>query len=89
MATNFDPYHKWLGIAPEDQPPHYYQLLGVRQFEADIDVLETAADRQMSHVRNYQAGKHADLSEKILNELSAARLCLLDPEKRAEYNTLA
>ena len=29
MKQSFDPYHKWLGIPPEDQPPHHYRLLGV------------------------------------------------------------
>jgi len=35
MAESFDPYHKWLGIAPKDQPPHYYRLLGIDPFEGD------------------------------------------------------
>ena len=30
---NFDPYHKWLGISPKDQPPHHYRLLGIDLFE--------------------------------------------------------
>ena len=30
----FDPYHKWLGIPPKQQPPDHYRLLGVeRAFE--------------------------------------------------------
>ena len=29
MDEQFDPYHKWLGIPPEEQPPNYYRLLGV------------------------------------------------------------
>ncbi len=35
MAKPFDPYHKWLGIAPKDQPPHRYRLLGIDPFEED------------------------------------------------------
>ncbi len=86
MATEFDPYHKWLGIAPEDQPPNYYQLLGLRNFESDLDVLEGAADRQMSHLRTFQSGKHSDLSQKLLNEVTNAKLCLLDPLKKGIYD---
>ena len=76
----FDPYRKWLGISPAEQPPHHYRLLGINLFEEDPDVIEAAADRQMAHVRTYQTGKHGDESQRLLNELSAARVCLLDPE---------
>jgi len=86
VAKEFDPYHKWLGIAPEDQPPNHYQLLGVRKFESDEDVLEMASDRQLSHLRTFQSGKHSQLSQKILNEVTIAKICLLTPAKRAAYD---
>ena len=35
----FDPYHKWLGILPEEQPPNHYRLLGIVDFESDEDDL--------------------------------------------------
>jgi hypothetical protein len=28
MPEAFDPYHKWLAIPPEEQPPHHYRLWG-------------------------------------------------------------
>jgi antitoxin component YwqK of YwqJK toxin-antitoxin module len=86
MAERFDPYHKWLGIPPEDQPANLYRLLGLKEFEADADVIATAADRQMQHVRNYQSGEYGALSQELLNELSAARVCLLSTQKKAEYD---
>ena len=58
MAEAFDPYYKWLAIAPEDQPPNLYQLLAVRTFEDDPDVIESAADQRMAHLRTFQSGKH-------------------------------
>lgn len=85
QQATFDPYRKWLGIAPKDQPPHYYRLLGIDLFESDSDVIANAADQRMTHVRTFQSGPHAALSQRILNEVSAARVCLLDDEKRAEY----
>ena len=85
MAT-FDPYRKWLGIPQKSRPPNHYRLLGIGLFESDPDVISNAADRQMAHVRTFQSGKHSELSQQILNELSAARICLLDAKKRAEYN---
>ncbi len=83
----FDPYRKWLGIPPWEQPANHYRLLGINVFEDDPDVIEAAADRQMAHVRNYQAGQHSALSQKLLNELAAARVCLLDPERKRAYDS--
>lgn len=86
MSADFDAYRKWLGIPPEDQPPNHYRLLGLGLFESDVDAISNAADRQMSHVRTFQSGPHSALSQKLLNELSAARVCLLNPTSKAEYD---
>ena len=86
MPETFDAYHRWLGIPPNQQPPNHYRLLGIQPFEEDREVIETAADRQMIHLRNYQAGKHSDLSQKLLNEVATARVCLLNPERKAQYD---
>ena len=86
MMDEFDPYHSWLGIPPRHQPPNHYRLLGVQAFESDADVISNAADRQMGHVRTYQTGKHEAASQKILNELAAAKVCLLNPQKKASYD---
>ncbi len=86
MAEIFDPYHRWLGISPKDQPPNYYRLLAIDRFESDLEVIRDAADRQMAHVRSYQLGPYSALSQKILNELAAARTCLLNAERKAVYD---
>lgn len=82
----FDPYRKWLGIQPKDQPPNFYRLLGIDLFENDADVISHAADQRMTHIRTFQNGPQAPASQRILNELSAAKLRLLDPVKRQEYD---
>ena len=87
-ADKFDPYHEWLGISPKDQPPHHYRLLGIDLFESSANVISNAADQRMAHLRSFQAGKHAVESQKILNEIAAARVCLLNPAKKAEYDEL-
>jgi hypothetical protein len=38
-------------------------------------------------VRAYQIGKHSDESQHILREISAARVCLLNADKKAEYDS--
>ncbi len=82
----FDPYHKWLGIPRHEQPPDHYRVLGISPFEDDPEVIQAAADRQMGHVRTYQTGPHAEASQRLLNELAAAAVCLLDREKKAAYD---
>lgn len=86
MAETFDPYHKWLGIPSKEQPPNHYRLLGIRPFEDDPDVIESAADQRMGHLRTLQTGKHGKLSQRLLNEVAAAKVCLLRPDKRAAYD---
>lgn len=85
---DFDPYRKWLGIPPRDQPPNHYRLLSLGLFEDDPDTISNAADRQMAHLRTFQTGPHSALSQRLLNECAAARLCLLKPEEKAKYDEL-
>lgn len=86
MSDDFDPYRKWLGIPVEEQPPNHYRMLGIPLFESDWDVIENAAHRQMAYVRTFQNGKHAELSQRLLTELAAAKVCLMSPERKAEYD---
>src|SRR5512134_3625709 len=86
MAENFDPYNKWLGIPPKDQPPHHYRLLGIEIFEADRDVIDSAANRLMGYLKELASGDEGADSQRLLNEISRARLCLLNKEKKASYD---
>lgn len=86
MADDFDPYYTWLGIPPEDQPADLYRLLGVRRYEVNGDVITNAMDQRMHYLRSLQVGKRSALSQKILNEVSAAGVVLLDPKKRSDYD---
>ena len=86
MPQEFDPYHKWLGIAPKDQPPHHYRLLGIDAFEDDRDVIDSAANRVMSYLKELATGDDAAHSQMLLNEVAQARLCLLNREKKAAYD---
>jgi hypothetical protein len=86
MPEGFDPYHRWLGIQPEEQPANHYRLLGLVPFEEDPEVIRDAADQRMAHVRTYSLGPTAEMSQEILNELGAAKACLLSAEDKAEYD---
>lgn len=85
-SKDFNPYHKWLGIPLSEQPPTHYRLLGLEALEDDADVIDGAADRCMSFVQQFANGPQVEVSQKILNELSQARVCLLNPELKAQYD---
>jgi len=86
MSESFDPYLKWLGIPKKDQPPNHYRLLGIETFESDPEVVSNAADQRMAHLKNFATGKHSALSQKILNEIAAARVCLLNEAGKQQYD---
>jgi len=78
MADPFDPYHVWLGIPPD--------LLGIPLFEQNPDVIAHAADKRMRHLRSFQAGARSADSQRLLNQVAAARVCLLNEKKKADYD---
>src|SRR5262245_7098952 len=86
MSDHFDPYHVWLGIPPEEQPPNHYRLLGLRLMESDADVISNALDQRLAFLRTLQAGKRGALSQKLLNEVSAAGVVLLNRERKEHYD---
>src|SRR5258708_4768092 len=83
----FDPYHRWLGIPPENRPVTHYLLLGISPKETDAEIIEDPAIRQSTHVRTYQLGPHGEVCQRVLNEIAQARSVLLNPDKRREYDS--
>ncbi len=86
MAEQFDPYYQWLGIPQDERPINKYRLLALQLFESDEDVIANAADRQMAFIRTFQNGAHSAESQALLNELSSARVTLLNKDLKAEYD---
>ncbi len=86
MSEIFDPYHEWLGIPAAEQPASYYRLLGIPALETSPSVIDNAANQRMAHLRTFQSGKHAAESQRLLNEVAAARVCLLNAAKKATYD---
>ena len=84
----FDAYYTWLGIPPSEQPPNHYRLLGLQLFEANPQVIEHAADRQMKHLQAFKIGPRAGESQRLLTEVAAARLVLLDIASKHAYDQL-
>jgi hypothetical protein len=87
MSAGFDLYHKLLGIPSEEQAPNYYRLLGLtRTFEDDVEMIENCANRVMQSLKQYQLGARGSEIGKLLNEVTAARLTLLNPAKKLAYD---
>ena len=84
--ASFDPYHQWLGIPREEQPPTYYRLLGITQFESDRNVIAAAAERQTSHLRTFQDGPNSKMAAQLLKRVITARTTLLSPHTKAKYD---
>ena len=86
MAEKFDPYYRWLGIPAKEQPPNHYRLLGIELFESDPQLIDSFALRHTSFLREITDGPHLPDAQRLLNELAAARRCLLDPQRKAAYD---
>ncbi len=86
MSDQFDPYREWLGIGPEAHPLDHYRLLGIERFENDPAVIHQAADARMSEVRIHQTGPRGRYTQQLLNEISAARVCLVEAGSKQAYD---
>lgn len=84
--ASFDPYDQWLGIPPAEQPPDHYRLLGLARFETDPARIAAAADARLALLRSVQTGPRGLVAQKIMNEVAAARVCLLSPERKSVYD---
>ncbi len=85
--SDYDVYHQWLGIPPEHQPPSLYRLLGLADFEQDVEVIRNAAERQAMHVRRLARGEFTDAGQHLLNEIAEAKLKLLNVQVREAYDS--
>ncbi len=84
MPELFDAYHKWLAIPPSEQPPDHYRLLGLQQFEGDLEVISAGAVQRMNWVRKFQKGPHGIIAQKLVQEITSAWAELLNVPKQGE-----
>ncbi|HJN07714.1 MAG TPA: hypothetical protein QF564_03420 [Pirellulaceae bacterium] len=88
MPKEFDPYSQWLGILVHDRPVDHYCLLGIARFTSDPATIAVAADRRMALLRSYQTGPRGRLTQQLLNEVAAAKLCLINAPSRMAYDAM-
>lgn len=75
---SFDPYHQWLDIPPNRQPPSAFVLLGLPDGELDPHRVHQSAAERYEHVRRYILGPHGAEAQRLLTEISRAVTELLN-----------
>lgn len=83
---DFDPYEEWLEIPPEEQPPSYYRLLGVEEFEEDLAVIDAASKKRTAYLHPMGSGPERASVHRLLGEVAKARRTLLSEEKKRNYD---
>jgi uncharacterized protein YegL len=86
QSSKFNPYYTWLQIVSNDQPPNHYELLGLRSFESDRELIAQAADQRVSHLRQQIVIEHKQDYQRVLKEVGTARNCLLDSTAKLKYD---
>lgn len=86
-TDSFDPYEAWLQIPREDQPPSYYRLLGVKEFEQDEAIIDAAAKRRTAYLHPMSSGPNRESVQRLLNEVAKARRTLLSADAKASYDS--
>jgi hypothetical protein len=86
MSNSFNPYSQWLGLAGDVRRPTHYELLSLPPGEPDAKKISLAAEQAATKIRSFRPGPHASDWARLLDEVQAARLALLDPARKAEYD---
>ena len=86
VAVPSDGYAEWLGVSTTSRPLTHYQLLGLNDFEADPAKIAVAADMSLARVRRCQPGNRIAEWQKILDELSTAKLVLCNGARKGQYD---
>ena len=89
MSDAFNPYRKWLGVSAAGRQPTHYELLGVSVDEEDREVIEATVAQRKAFVETKRGGGHDDAVAEVLYRLDEARMTLLDPELRRQYDRRA
>jgi len=82
----FNPYSEWLGIQGGRRPANHYELLGIKPYETDAAVIAQAADKLTARIRGIRPGPRVAEWQRLLDTVTGAKRCLLDPTAKAAYD---
>lgn len=85
-VQTFDPYALWLGIPANEQPAHYYRLLGLALFENNPAAIAANADQRLQYLANMAQTEYAPYANQLYQEVAYAKAYLLDPNLKAQYD---
>ena len=72
---------------PEDyRPPTHYQLLGVEDFEDDLQVIEAAIKQRIGYLHQIATGPNRKAVQELLNEVATAKRNLLNADSKSAYD---
>lgn len=83
--SDFDGYHKWLGI-PKGKARSYYDILALSLDEEDHDVIRAAVEQRRHFVESKRGDGHDDVVAEILYQINEAEVTLLNEGLRREYD---
>ena len=85
-GKKLDVYRDWLKISATNRPLNYYQILKLKMFEDDPAVIRKHYRELNAYIRKFATGDYIEESQKLLNTLAKAMLCLTDHERKEEYD---
>ncbi|MDO4584967.1 MAG: hypothetical protein Q4D62_12790 [Planctomycetia bacterium] len=86
MTAPFNPYQHWLGYTGAERPRTFYELLGLKHHEKNIQRIAKTADELLAKVRSLPPGDHFLEWEQLTTEIQVAKNCLCNPKYKEEYD---
>ncbi|MEO1614542.1 MAG: hypothetical protein AAFV88_01750 [Planctomycetota bacterium] len=78
-------YQEWLEIPADRLPPNHYALLGLADFESDVEKIVDAAKSRSAHLHQLASGPQRKIVQQMLGQVAMAKRTLVDPQLRQEY----
>jgi len=63
--SEFDPYHQWLKIPPDEQPPTPHRLLEIALDETNKEIIREAALQRNASIRQFSLGEQGKIAERL------------------------
>lgn len=88
IIPSLDLKRRMVATAQESQSQihNHYELLGLRPFETDAQLIESRVRETLRELRKYQVGPRAAFAERQMELVSAATACLSDPLRKRQYD---
>ena len=87
--ATIDPYTQFLGLPPGPRPPSFYELLGLEMFCSHHERINQAVRKQFRIIKPFQdhpERRSREAIQDIMNEIATARVVLVDPERKEDYD---